>query len=118
MRDTRYNMLSRKQANRIIEVIKQDANGRERLRDDDGKMCVVGGLGAAAGMYVPAAKAHLGFETEVCKAYGLADWQLYSLMGTNDAFRDTEARRMALIDRVEQWVKPGFIDRLKGWAKQ
>ena len=116
--------MNREMADKIIEIIKEDATGRTRMFSENGEMCVLGGLWAAhtgksckelyqqyhpmplnliGYSYDPMEKLAEPYE-EVKNAYELSDGQLWDLYGTNDDCENVVARRIALIDLVESWV--------------
>jgi hypothetical protein len=109
--------MNREMADRIIEIIKEDATGEGQMFREDGAMCVLGGLWAShtgkscKELYqqfhpMPPNPSGLHYEPyqEVKYAYELSDGQLWDLYTTNDNCENVVARRIALIDLVESWV--------------
>lgn len=103
-------MLTREQANRIQNVIAEDATIRFSYQEIKGT-CVLGGLAVAADIELPeqvnAQIAALdGFADALAEEYGLTIDQLDQLQYMNDCIEEMGARRRGLIDLVERWAVP------------
>lgn len=107
--------LTRKQADKIIAVIEQDATARQVYRTKTGEACVIGGLAIAAkaARLLPRIGSRdndtsiIGMD-KLCDRlnaeYGLSDDQLRRLQYINDYYTTVAKRRAALIERVNEWV--------------
>ena len=105
--------MNREMADKIIEIIKEDATGRTRMFSENGEMCVLGGLWAAYTgktceelyrRYTNLDNDEPEPYAEVVEAYGLTSQQKYDLYTTNDNYEILYERRAALIELVESWV--------------
>jgi len=101
------NPLTRAQADRIINVIRADANIAGMLFRSNGRACVIGGLYEAAfhTRHVDPYANGLDPYEMVQEEYGLTFRQRDRLILINDGERLTFHRRRALIALVETWVE-------------
>jgi len=96
---------TREQADRIIAVIKTDANTTGMLFEGDDKACVIGGLYEAAFKTRPN---RLGTDlaiSEVSLQYGFTVDQGHELVQINDNTCWIRPRRIKLIKQVNSWVE-------------
>ena len=101
--------MTKKMKAEICSVIAQDATLRCRYRgEQEGQMCVLGGLGHHAGIPLPQGKHNIKeiaylrvFARALTKRYGLTLEELSELQYINDSNLDIKKRRAALIKYVE-----------------
>jgi len=104
--------MTKKQKDKIIKVIKNDATLRHIYALDD-KACVIGGLCLAAGY---PKKKLIGMDKNsisnslfedvwdlLNKVFGLTRFQLKDLQSINDYYDRTTSRREALIETVKSY---------------
>lgn len=95
--------MTREEADRIIAVVRKDANTTGVLFSHGDRACVIGGLYEAA---FDSRKP--GYDedpyTRVQREYYLTNRQSGQLISMNDQHARTAARRKALITLVESWV--------------
>ena len=88
------------QVEKIEAVIDTDATGTGYLLDSRGKMCVMGGLLAAAGVDPEDFRGRASLSGEnvstIKLEYGLTDHQIVVLIQENDLWLTTRARRRHL----------------------
>ena len=92
--------MTRKEADRVIAVIKKDANARGDFFRARGRMCVIGGLYQEA---FPEGDRRGNVLGRVIREYHLTC--AYSLMRINDQYPKIADRRAALIEKVESWIE-------------
>ena len=111
--------LSSEHVEKIVAVIKKDANGKGklvRLHDTAApQACVVGGLLVAAGVE----QSHLDGRSDpnphehdlLLLEYGLGSWEITRLIYTNDLWAHISDRRRALTALVKSWEegKPSTV---------
>jgi len=97
--------MNQQQADKIIEVIRQDANGRMEWFPTEDTACVLGGLWLAMGRSQEEANTMGDAGGAVEREYQLPPGGLVGLVLTNDSHSDTALRRAALITLVNSWVQ-------------
>lgn len=120
--------MTKKEANKIIEVIKCDATlvGSYNDRCDGSRQCVIGGLAKAAGFdlsqlsltangssisallrpnhFGPYTRQLSNMTDTIAKKFDLSIRQMQKLQDINDRCNSTTERRRQLIAKVKEWI--------------
>ena len=93
--------MNRKEADRIVAVIKEDATGKGKYFPDEDTACVIGGLWLAMG----GARDKDEINSRSLKdEYNLPQFGFSDLYIMNDRYTTIPERRRALISLAESWV--------------
>lgn len=103
--------MNRAMADKMIGIIQTDATHKGRMFHQDGGMCALGGLYAAAvrktgqELYTEALSGEKTYYHDLEVMYNINQWSVQQIYETNDSFDDLTERRAALTKLINSWVK-------------